>query len=100
VLRLNLIATEGEICKLHHRHRRWQLQQAINFKIRLKEVMGDIKVTTMILKSTDCGAKKFLQLENSDEKHGGNPGLEPKGSRVGQGPHCIESALHTLEIAL
>ena len=42
----------------------------------LKAVMGDIKVTTMILKSTDCGAKKFLQLENSDEKHGGNPRLE------------------------
>ena len=33
----------------------------------LKAVMGDIKVTTMIRKSTDCGAKKFLQLENSDE---------------------------------
>ena len=66
----------------------------------LKAVMGDIKVITMILKSTDCGAKKFLQLENSDEKHGGNPRLEPKRSRVGQGPHCIESALHTLEIAL
>ena len=42
----------------------------------LKAVMGDIKVTTMILKSTDCGAKKFLQLEISDEKHGGNPRLE------------------------
>ncbi len=66
----------------------------------LKEVMGDIKVKTMILKSTDCGAKKFLQLENSDEKHGGNPRLEPKRSRVGQGPRCIKSALHTLEIAL
>ena len=34
---------------------------------RLKAVMGDIEVTTMILKSTDCGAKKFLQLENPDE---------------------------------
>ena len=34
---------------------------------RLKAVMGDIEVITMILKSTDCDAKKFLQLENSDE---------------------------------
>ena len=34
---------------------------------RLKAVMGDIEVTTMILKSTDCVAKKFLQLDNSDE---------------------------------
>jgi len=39
VLRLNLIATEGEICKLHHQHRRWQLQQAINFKIRPQNLM-------------------------------------------------------------
>ena len=30
----------------------------------LKAVKGDIKVTTMILKSTDRDARKFLQLEN------------------------------------
>ena len=29
--------------------------------------MQDIEVTTMILESTDCVAKKFLQLEKSDE---------------------------------
>ena len=48
-------------------HNRQFKDNLVKLNKLLKAVMGDIKVITMILKSTDCDAKKFLQLENSDE---------------------------------